>query len=181
MPWRPRFGPSASSTGADVNADLGVEILYLVRHGKAVASHPEGDRHRPLSAEGLARIASMKPQADALGFRADLALSSPYVRAVQTRDLFAPVVQSSRSATSRAFTPDSDPEEAFAELLAWESDGARRIAVFTHNPFVTELASWLLAGGLQKDIVFHTPTILALHFDQGLAQGKGRPLWTLHP
>lgn len=159
----------------------GIEVLYLVRHGKAVGAHPEGDRHRPLSTEGRLRIEALGPLATSRGFRADLALSSPYLRAVQTRDLFSAVVGATRSETSKAFTPDADTDNAFDELEAWEASGLKRIAVFTHNPFVTEMAELLLVPGSVPDLVFHTPTILALAFDAGLARRQGRPLWILHP
>lgn len=159
----------------------GIEVLYLVRHGKAVGSHPEGDRHRPLSAEGRLRIEALTPLAAGRGFRADLALSSPYLRAVQTRDLFSVVLGATRSETSKAFTPDADTDDAFDELKVWEGSGVKRIAVFTHNPFVTELAELLLVRGSVPDLVFHTPTILALTFEDGLARRQGRPLWILHP
>lgn len=158
-----------------------LEVLYLVRHGKAEGSHPQGDRHRALSAEGRERIARMKDEASRLGFQADLALSSPYQRAVETRDLFQPVVAASRTETSRALTPDGDPDEAWAEVLAWAEAGYPRIAVFSHNPFVTEWADRLLVPGALSNLVFHTPTILALTFPDGVAWRKGRPLWTLHP
>lgn len=158
-----------------------LDRLYLVRHGKAEGSHPQGDRYRALSGEGRARIARLKDEAGHLGFHADLALSSPYVRAVETRDLFQPVVGASRSETSRALTPDGDLEEAWTEVLAWADAGFHRIAVFTHNPFVTEWADRLLVPGAMPNLVFHTPTILALTFPDGVAWRKGRPLWTLHP
>jgi len=161
-------------------ARRGIEVLYLVRHGKAVGSHPDGDRHRPLSVEGRLRIEALSPLAASRGFQADLALSSPYLRAVQTRDLFA-LAGAGRSETSKAFTPEADVDDAFDELKAWEASGVGRIAVFTHNPFVPELADLLLVPGSLSDLVFHTPTILALAFDAGLARRQGRPLWILHP
>jgi len=123
----------------------------------------------------------MVPRAAELGFQGDLSLSSPYLRAVQTRDLFATVFAPAHVATSGVFTPDADPNDALVELKVWEAEGYRRIAVFTHNPFVTEFAEWFLAPGSLPDLSFHTPTLLALGFEAGLALGKGRPLWILHP
>lgn len=162
-----------------------LEVLFLVRHGKAVGAHPEGDRHRGLSTEGLRRITDLIPRAHTLGFRGDLTLSSPYLRAVQTRDLFAGGFGATRAETSTAFTPEADPGDAFDELKVWEAAGYLRVAVFTHNPFVTDLADRLLVPGslsaLGEDLVFHTPTILALGFESGLGLRQGRPLWMLHP
>jgi phosphohistidine phosphatase len=158
---------------------VAVTVLYLVRHGKAEGSHAQGDRHRALSSEGRDRIAHMAPLAQSRDFHAGLALSSPYLRAVQTRDLFAPVLSPSRLETSPVLTPDADPREAWDELLAWEAQGFDRIAVFTHNPFVTHLAALAALPGTEA--VFHTPSILALSFGGGLDLYAGRQLWVLHP
>lgn len=162
-----------------------LEVLFLVRHGKAVGAHPDGDRQRALSTEGLRRIATLVPRAQSMGFRGDLAISSPYLRAVQTRDHFFAAFGATRAETSPVFTPEADPRDAIDELKVWEAAGYRRVAVFTHNPFVTDLADRLLVPGalrdLGEDLVFHTPTILALGFEAGLAPRQGRPLWMLHP
>lgn len=158
-----------------------MNVLFLVRHGKAVTNHPEGDRHRSLSAEGRLRIEGMLPEVFQRDFRVDLALSSPYLRAVQTRDLFLPAMSGPRLEVSTALRPESDPEDAFLELQAWAAQGFHRLAVFTHNPFVTDLAERLLVPGSVTSLCFHTPTILALAFDEALAWRQGRPLWMLHP
>jgi len=157
-----------------------MSILYLVRHSKAQQEHPSGDRFRSLTAEGEARIASMLPRAAERGFRAELALSSPYVRAVETRDRFAPALGASRRETSSAFAPGSDAQEACFELAAWAQQ-YRSIALFTHNPLVSVLAELLLTPGTLSDVEFHTPTILALGFEHGPGLRLGRPLWVLHP
>ena len=157
-----------------------VEVLYLVRHSKAEESHPDGDRHRPLSQEGVRRITTMVPRAANRGFLPDLLVASPYLRAVQTRDLFFPSTGIPCELSSD-FTPGADPRDALEELLTWEASGYRRIAVFTHNPFVTDLAALLLARRGALDLVFHPPTIAAIGFDQGLEVNVGRLLWTLNP
>lgn len=160
---------------------MAVEILYLVRHSQAEGPRLEGDRFRALTEEGLARIAALGPEAGRLGFQADLGLSSPYRRAVQTRDLFLPALGDDRRATTRDLTPDADPHEALAELKVWEAQGYQRIAVFTHNPLVTLLSSLLLSPGAGQAPVFQAPTILALGFEEGLQIRSGRRLWVLSP
>jgi len=155
--------------------------LYLVRHSQAEGAHPAGDRHRALTAEGRGRIARLLPRALERGFGADLALSSPYLRALQTREAFLGALGSPRLAESPVLTPSASVAEALDELGAWESEGWRRIAVFTHNPFVTELAATLAEAGTLDDLEFRPATILALAFDRGLTPGGGRVLWTLQP
>lgn len=160
---------------------MAIEVLFLVRHAKAEASHPEGDAHRALSQEGRDRIDALAPVVWGRGFRFELALASPYLRAVQTRDLFIPPDWPCRRETTTALAPDADPLDTFEELREWESAGFTRIAVFTHNPFVTHLAGLLLASGSGPDPVFHTPTVLALGFDHGLKPHAGEPLWIQSP
>lgn len=160
---------------------MAVEVLYLVRHSKAEGSHPRGDRHRSLADEGRARVAAMVPEAVSRGFDPDLALSSPYLRAQQTRELFLPAFGSDRLGTMASLVPEGDPREVLEDLRVWEAQGYARIALFTHNPLVTSLAEWVLASGLVSAPVFHTPTILAVHFDRGLEPRRGRPLWVLNP
>lgn len=120
----------------------------------------------------------MVPLALARGFGADLTVTSGYRRAVQTRALFFPTAQDPGE-VSTAFTPAGHPREAWEELVEWEASGARRIAVFTHNPFVTDLAAFLLGAG--TDLVFHAPTVAALEFPRGLAAREGRLAWVLNP
>lgn len=156
---------------------MGPERLFLVRHGKAEDSHPSGDRHRALSPEGRRRIAGLLPRAQEAGFAVELALSSPYLRALQTRELFLSILGAPRFAESPVFTPSADPRDAVDELAAW---GGTSTALFTHNPLVTELAELLLAHAL-PDLAFHTPTILALSFPTGFGPGRGEVLWLLHP
>jgi phosphohistidine phosphatase SixA len=111
----------------------------------------------------------------------DLALSSPYLRAVQTREAFLQVLGTPRIENSAALTPEADPTDAFDELKSWEVGGVKAAAVFTHNPFVSALADLLLTPDEWPDRVFHTPTILAVGFDDTLAPRTGKVLWVLHP
>ena len=160
---------------------MALEVLYLIRHGKAEASNPDGDRHRALSQEGRRRIADMSGEAAGRGFHVDLALSSPFVRAVQTRDLFLPNGVRVIRREASVYTPSALSDDAIDDLKTWEAEGYQRIAVFTHNPFVTLLAERLLIPGSVEDLVFHAPSVLALGFDNGLQPREGRALWFLHP
>jgi len=157
-----------------------MKTVYLVRHSKAQQQHPSGDRFRALTAEGVARIAAMLPRAVENGFRAELALSSPYVRAVETRDRFAGVMGATRAEVSTAFAPDASAHDACIELAVW-AEQYSSIALFTHNPLVGEIADLLLIPRSLLDLEFHTPTILALGFEHGTGLRQGKPLWVLHP
>ena len=94
---------------------MGLEVLYLIRHGKAAATHPDGDRYRTLSEEGRRRVEQMARQAVTRDFHFDLALSSPFVRAVQTRALLAPS-SGAEQFESPSYVPSSFPDEAIDNL-----------------------------------------------------------------
>jgi phosphohistidine phosphatase len=160
--------------------------LLVVRHGKAVDRHPEGDRYRELSVQGRERIAALFPLVRDKAFSADLVVSSPYVRARQTSDLLAPAVVGASSETVRrevssSVTPDGDPREFLAEVQAWAAQGYQAVVVFSHNPFVSELTQWLVQAEWKGEVEFHTPSLWALDFPDGLEPHQGRLLWALHP
>jgi len=160
---------------------VALEVLHLVRHSVAETQHADGDRFRALTAEGQRRLQDLLIRVRSYGALVDWALASPYRRAVQTRQACLDVLGQPRTAESPVWTPDADVGEAEIELRAWQDQGVRRLAIFTHNPLVTELASALVAPGTWPRLEFHAPTWLALAFDHGVAWGQGRVLWMVHP
>lgn len=121
--------------------------FYLVRHGRAEARHPGGDRARRLLPEGRAAFAA---HAGALARAGDLApariATSPYARAAETAALLA-------EATGA-------PVEEDAALGSGESDGrgllrhgrflGDRAALVGHNPELAEAVA--LAAGRQVEV-----------------------------
>ena len=68
--------------------------LYVVRHGIAIGREdpkcpPDAERY--LTEEGVEKTREVAKGVAALGATADLFLSSPYVRAMQTAEIFAGV------------------------------------------------------------------------------------------
>ena len=66
--------------------------LYIVRHGIAIdredpKSPPDPDRY--LTEEGIEKTKQVAKGVAALGIEPDLLISSPYVRAMQTAEIFA--------------------------------------------------------------------------------------------
>ena len=98
-------------------------ILYIVRHGIAVdrtdpKSPPESER--PLTAKGV-----QKTRAAALGLRAleakpDVLITSPYVRAAQTAEIFAEAlgIAPEKIRVSQALKPAENPADLVKELQA---------------------------------------------------------------
>jgi len=133
--------------------------LFIVRHAIAAErSTEQPDSERPLTAEGRERFAAVVRGLELLGVRLDLVLHSPWTRAAETAALLAPLAAGPGRSThmlSRAPSPDLIHE--LSRL------GAAQVAVVGHEPWLSELVAWLVAGdaalgyafGLKKGGVAH--------------------------
>jgi phosphohistidine phosphatase SixA len=155
--------------------------LLIVRHSKAVDSHPKGDRFRTLSDAGRGRIQELLPHVKEKAYRAELALSSPYLRARETADLFAEAVGHGQRKETHSLLPNADLRELVTELKVWEAQGIKTAVLYSHNPLVTELCQWLLLPELKTGVEFHTPSLYAIGFPAGFEPHQGELLWVLHP
>ncbi|MGB9510060.1 MAG: histidine phosphatase family protein, partial [Candidatus Acidiferrum sp.] len=116
--------------------------LYIVRHGVAIDREDpkcpadpdrfltdEGIEKTRLAAEGVAEIAAVP----------DLILTSPYVRAVQTAELFAATLEYSKQKIRKTdvLLPGAEPLQLFRELA--KDKDASCVFVFGHAPHLDEL------------------------------------------
>lgn len=117
-------------------------LLYLVRHAKSDWAY-EGlaDIDRSLSERGYRDAPVMAARLAALGHELDRIVSSPAVRALSTALIFAR--QFEHDASRVVLEPklyEASPS-AFLSVIAAQPDGAHKLAVFAHNPTLTEVAS----------------------------------------
>src|SRR6202790_1151574 len=97
-------------------------ILYLVRHGIAVdpndpKSPPEPER--PLTAKGVQKTRAAALGLQALGVKPDMLLTSPYVRAAQTAEIFAETLGFSpqKIRAHDALKPAGNPVDIVKEVI----------------------------------------------------------------
>ena len=95
--------------------------IYVVRHGMAIERDdpkcpPEAERY--LTAEGVAKTKQVARGVTELGATADLLLSSPYVRAMQTAEIFAGALGYAKAKIRRTdlLLPGADAGLLFREL-----------------------------------------------------------------
>ncbi len=140
--------------------------LWLLRHGEAEA-RAASDELRELTAAGRAEV--LRSALQLRDARLQLILASPYVRAQQTAALVQQQLDwpGERHSVSWA-TPDGDPERALTELARLEVE---ELLLVTHNPFVGELAGWLLHGHRQAPVAMGTASLLCLEAPLPLAGG----------
>ena len=131
--------------------------LHLLRHSNAEDLPPTGSREdsdRRLTADGRLKARQIGKALDRLGLVFDLILSSPAVRTRQTAEL---VSERWKPRPPLAFDDDLRiGGDAFRAIqrLSRRNAGDPSVLVVGHEPELSRLASRLLAGTPDLDIVF---------------------------
>jgi len=155
--------------------------LLIVRHGEAEPSAASDDV-RNLTQRGRDTTAALARALIKKSFKPTQIWASPLVRAQQT----AAILQQQLSFASpvrecRAAIPEGDVRECTALLQQESADDI--ILLASHQPFVTQLISWLcnatlLAGSEVPTLTTSAAILLQLPLvDAGCAQRE----WTLFP
>jgi phosphohistidine phosphatase len=121
-------------------------ILYLVRHGLAVdRTDPKSpaEAERPLTAKGVQKTRAAALGLAELDVNPDVLISSPYVRAAQTAEIFAETLGYSvqKIKVSEALKPAANPSEIVKEITRLR---AKEVMVFGHAPHLDVLAAHLI-------------------------------------
>jgi phosphohistidine phosphatase len=116
--------------------------LYIVRHGIAIDREDPKcppDPERYLTEDGIEKSKQAAKGAVALGISADVLISSPYVRAQQTAEIFASALGYSKQKIrhSDLLLPGADPALFFRELA--KDKHSASVFVFGHAPHLDEL------------------------------------------
>jgi phosphohistidine phosphatase len=116
--------------------------LYIVRHGIAVDREDPKcppDPERYLTEEGVEKTKQVAKGVAALAASADLLLSSPYVRATQTAEIFAAALEYARQKIRRTdlLLPGADPSLLFRELAKDKQSAS--VFLFGHAPQLDEI------------------------------------------
>jgi len=147
--------------------------FYLVRHGEAVSQAVDGQR--PLTPEGRRDVERLGQAAAQRGIQPGQIFHSGLLRAQQTAEILSeslgPVEGVRESVGLR---PDDDPVIAKAELeLSTVS-----LMLVGHLPHISRLASFLVAGNAEEELVQFAPaTMLALFYENH----RWNILWKLTP
>ncbi len=136
--------------------------LYLVQHGKAKTKEESPDR--PLTDEG--KDASKKTAcfaAEQARVSVNVVLHSGKTRAQETAEIMAEDLCPAKGVSvEKDLLPNDDPQERASLLLEEKED----IMLVGHLPHLSKLASLLLAGSYEKDVIdFQNSGIVCLQRD----------------
>jgi phosphohistidine phosphatase len=155
--------------------------LYLVRHGIAIdrtdpKSPPEVERF--LTREGIKKTREVAAGVYALGIRPALFITSPYLRAAQTAEIFAEVFDYAREKirVSTELRPGSSPPEFLKELAHLR---VKEVIAFGHAPHLDQLIAQLV-GARGIFTALKKAGVAALEFETPAA-AKATLSWILPP
>ncbi len=160
-----------------------VELL-VVRHAIAVerevwARDHLDDDARPLTDEGRDKMAEAAAGLLRIAPRIVTLASSPLVRAIQTADVVAGVLEPA----GRLVTPTLVPGTPFSEFQKWlrarPKDGA--VAIVGHEPHLGALTSWLLDANASPFIEYKKGGAALLQFNGEVRGGAAVLRWLLAP
>ena len=156
--------------------------LYIVRHGIAIdREDPKSpaDPERYLIEEGIKKSRQMAKGIAGMGATADLLVSSPYVRAMQTAEIFADAFDypKQKIRQSNALLPGADPGRLFQELA--KQKGSESVFCFGHAPQLDRVIAEAL--GLKHQVTTLKKSGVALIELQGVTSPRGLLEWVAVP
>ena len=121
-----------------------MKTLLLVRHAKSSWDNADGgDIRRPLSDRGKRDAPAMAKRLVKAGVTIDRFVSSPAKRALQTAQAFNEVFGGKDKNIRIAEELYHASSPAFKETVAGLDNGDRSVALFSHNPGITEFVNML--------------------------------------
>lgn len=156
--------------------------LYVVRHGIAIDREDPKcppDPERYLTEEGVEKTREVAKGVAALGAAPDLFLSSPYVRAMQTAEIFAGVWEYSKQKIRRTdlLLPGGEPSLFFRELARDKHSSA--VFCFGHAPQLDDLIA--IALGSKHHVTSLKKAGVALLDLRRVSPPSGQLVWLATP
>ena len=156
--------------------------LYIVRHGIAIdREDPKSpaDPERHLTEEGVEKTKEVAKGIAALGVTADLLISSPYVRAMQTAEIFADALDYAKPKIRQTdlLLPGAEPTMFFRDLAKDKHTGT--LFIFGHAPQLDDVIATAL--GSKHHITSLKKAGVALLELKRVSPPNGQLLWLATP
>jgi phosphohistidine phosphatase len=158
-------------------------LLYLVRH--AIADDPDpirwpDDSQRPLTNAGRKKFQRAARGLGDIARRADVVVSSPYLRAWQTAEILSEEAGWASPTRLGPLSAGTSADAAYQALR--EYAGAEVVAAVGHEPTMHELASLLLTGDpYHANLEFKKGTVACLRTDGPFHPSRAQLLWLATP
>ena len=148
--------------------------LYLVQHGEAKSKDEDPDRH--LTEKGLRDVESVAAFVKPLGLSAGAVWHSGKARARQTAEALGQAFTARDGVVEHAGLAPNDPVEPARDEIERVTED---LAIVGHLPFMSKLASLLIAGSGSAGVVaFRQGGVVCL--ERG-GDGSWSVLWAVAP
>jgi phosphohistidine phosphatase len=156
--------------------------LYIVRHGIAIDREDPNcppDPERFLTSEGVDKSSQVAKGVAEVGAVPDLMLSSPYLRAFQTAEIFAAALEYSKSKIRKTelLLPGSEPLQLFRELS--KDKQLSSVFLFGHAPQLDDILATSL--GAKHHLTALKKAGVALVELKRLVPPSGQLIWLATP
>ena len=156
--------------------------IYVVRHGIAIDREDPKcppDPERYLTEEGIEKTKRVAAAVAALGAKPDLMLSSPYVRATHTAEIFATALDYPKQKIRHTdlLLPGAEPTLFFRELA--KDKQSSTLFVFGHAPQLDDLLAAAL--GSRHHITSLKKAGVALLELKRVSPPSGQLIWLASP
>ncbi len=136
------------------------------------------DQLRPLSSRGRSRGNKAAAGIERLGFRPEIVLASPLLRAQQTAQILEHYAHWPRAEVWAELAPHS-PTRALLDRLG--RSAAARIAVIGHEPQLSALLGECLPGGSASQFTLRKMGAALVRFRGRVRGGRGQLVWFAPP
>jgi phosphohistidine phosphatase len=123
-----------------------MKTLLIIRHAKAESVFTLHDFERPLNDRGKNDAPEMADRLRIKKIKIDAFVSSPATRALQTAKYFAKAYNKETADIILITSLYHAAPEVFFEVVNDLDDAFERVAIFAHNPGITEFVNELEAG-----------------------------------
>lgn len=156
--------------------------IYVVRHGIAIDREDPKcppDPERYLTEEGIEKTKKVAAAIAALDVSPDLFLSSPYVRAMQTAEIFAAALDYAKQKIRQTdlLLPGAEPTVFFRELAKDKHTGS--LFIFGHAPQLDDVIATAL--GSKRHVTSLKKAGIALLEMKRVSPPNGQLVWLATP
>ncbi len=156
--------------------------IYIVRHGVAIDREDPKcppDPERYLTEEGVEKPKQVAKGMATLGITGDVFLTSPYVRAAQTAEVFANALDYAKQKIRRTdlLLPGAEPTQLFRELA--RDKQASTVFLFGHAPQLDDIIATAL--GSKKHVTSLKKAGVAFLELKRLSPPIGQLVWLATP
>ena len=155
--------------------------IYIIRHGIAALRETwdKPDEERPLTKKGRKKTRQIARGLRAMGVQPTRLYTSPLLRALETAEIMKKRLKLEHLQETELLSGDAEPAAMIPLLNEHDNDAA--IALVGHEPHLSELLCYLLAGDDRYFATFKKGGVALIEGEAPIKPGSLMLRWLLEP